>query len=916
MGRPMVYFQRFHRAKRRKNLRILVVVLAALSLFPLSVVAQSVRSADDCTFFVRADFVPTAGAADGLSPASAFATIRRAAQRIDNPGEAICIGPGTYKEGDLSPPISGLSGRPIIFFGDSSGRLTDDEPGPVILEPPRQPIIELEPTVGFLILGLSHIVIEGIEITGFVDANIQIRSAVVGPSNSSNIVIRDVVITRSGGNGIDVSGERAITIEGATIIDNESSGVALRGCVRVSEDGRCRSSPSDPVRPVVLDSTIAGNRSHGIFVENAENGVILNNVIASNGVAGLGTGITLRNAERIQIANNLIYSSAESGIAVGTFGLSSPQALILGNTVYSNGRWGLELGSADSASDDAVVANNIFLENATGSLAVVRESTCGYVSGFNVLHGDVGPDTPLNRFDTIVDSPLDILTDPAGADGVLGGSRIAGRFVNRLEDDDFSLNTSANNPAIDGGYTTVGELQWSGSTEPSGRRDSGVVDIGYHANFDASLRLPLAIPEVVMKVFVRPSGSDLRDGRTPGTAMRTIKTGARAAVAGVTVVVGPGKYGESDIGPPENGGKATFVADPLGRDTGDDPDLVIIDASLGGGMRRGFSLLNACRVTVDGFYVWNANDSTIQVRAGSDGAVIRNNILFTSDSGILVRDAADVHVTNNLVYDHTNGGITISDDAPGALVSNNTVHGNLGGNGITVRSRGARAEFNILTGNSGNGINVRPGESSGYSSRYNMFNDNGEGHVGGAAVRSPTSLVGISPLFVDPAGADGVLGGGVLGDGAERFRDDRFHLSQEAAGQSETSPAVDLAPFPAAEMEVGNHTTRTDLGVDRDELDIGFHYLSPPPDVLYVDPQLGSDTSSGLLPDSPLASIAEALSRAQSGSRVQLVNATYVESGLQPPDGVSVVGPTDGLATITADGATFAFDVRRPNVVV
>ncbi len=870
-----------------------------------------------CTFFVREGFVPRPGTLrDGRSPESAFDSVGEAALLLDNPGEAVCVGPGEYLEGNLAPPLDGVSGRAIVFFADRDGNLTGDEPGPVILRPPRLPNIEDIPTVGFLLLGRREVVIEGFEISGFVDAGIQVRSAVSGPANSSDIVVREVVTTRNGGAGIEISGEGDILVEGCTAIDNEGSGISLIGCVKVSESGRCRATPSDPVRPIVRGNTLAGNLAHGVFVRDAIDGIVIDNRIVSNGV-GLGAGVTLRATERFQLVNNLIYDSFESGIAVGTFALGSPGTTIIGNTIYANEGWGIEIGSAGGDSGDATIADNIILDNSNGSIAVTKGSTCGYVSGFNLVQSPFGPDTPVNVFEILVDDSVGIFSDAAGRDGTLGGVRIAGRFVDRSGDDDFSLIQSPSDPAIDAGHVSVEDLNWGGVTSPSGTADSDTVDLGYHAGFPADLPPPLSVPEIRMSLYVRSNGSNAGDGRKPESAMASIGTAARSAKAGVRVVVGAGLYIESGIGPPQFGGKATFIADPLGTETGDDPGLVVVDpsrVSIPGDLREGFRLVSACKAIIDGFHVWNANDSGIQVRDGSDGSVIRNNIVFTSDGGIDVRDSLSVTVVNNLVYDNTTGGITINLSSSGADVSNNTLYANLGGNGISILSPRARVEFNIIVGNSGNGINLRPEAESGYFARYNLLRDNGEGNWGGAAERGVGSLSEVAPLFLNPSGEDGVIGGGSVSSGVEYFRDDQFQLKQVQAGQEEDSVAVDYAPITAAQASLSSRTTRSDLGADRDALDLGFHYLTPPPEVLYVDPLLGDDSFSGLLPNRPLRTIKEAFDRSEEGSRIQLVAATYFESDLRPPLGVSIVGPGEGLARIDADGADIAFDLRQPDV--
>jgi hypothetical protein len=187
-----------------------------------------------------------------------------------------------------------------------------------------------------------------------------------------------------------------------------------------------------------------------------------------------------------------------------------------------------------------------------------------------------------------------------------------------------------------------------------------------------------------------------------------------------------------------------------------------------------------------------------------------------------VRDAAGAQVTNNLVYTNLSGGIQLT-GAPRTLVSSNTCFAN-DGNGITVGAAVAapcaRVWYNIVSGNGNNGVQVGSNTSVaeslvGYDAAYNV---NTDGY--GAGTPRPESDLSLDPGFVDPAGADALLGG----DG---FEDDSFYLAQVAAGQAVDSPAVDFAPVLAQGSEVAGRSTRSDGAPDAGALDMGFHYGTP-----------------------------------------------------------------------------------------
>jgi hypothetical protein len=124
--------------------------------------------------------------------------------------------------------------------------------------------------------------------------------------------------------------------------------------------------------------------------------------------------------------------------------------------------------------------------------------------------------------------------------------------------------------------------------------------------------------------------------------------------------------------------------------------------------------------------------------------------------------------------------------------------------------------YNIMqmngTETDGNGIQIGAGGTlEGYNAGYNI---NAEGNY---AAPKPDSDLVIDPLFVNPTGRDGVLGG-------DNFEDDDFRLQQLASGQSAQSRAVDYGDQTADEAGMGDRSTRTDNGLDVDQVDLGFHY--------------------------------------------------------------------------------------------
>jgi len=566
-------------------------LVAVLALW-LAAATSAAGQPTDCTFYVRAGFVPLEGEADGRTPETAFASITVGARAVRNPGDVVCVGPGLYVDGDITPLQDGAPGVPelrdfpVTLRGDASGASTDDGPGPVRLVPPTDRPASETPGTGFLLVGRHDVVIEGFDISGFSDAGIQARAA-GGGANSADLVIRNNTI-RSCRTGIDIHAEGVIMIEHNVITGSSASGISVESCTEPAPFGFCSGLVGGLVVPIVSNNRSGGNGAHGVFLRLGDDAVVQNNVLYSNGL----TGVRLRGVSDALIANNLVYRNGQEGVSIGTgfvdpgtsgdaADFASPNAIVLNNTLYENTEWAVEIGSSLAASPGAAVVNNIIWRNGSGRLGIgvlnerggvtsVREpSVCSFVSGFNDVLDDYGPDTPRNNYDLRSDPRF---VDITGPDGTLGGEVVEGQFIDRAADDDFRLR--ADSPALDAGSTTVTRLGITGSAAAGGAVDQGTVDLGYH--YDASAEQVLFYETPFMPLFVRQSGDDTADGLTPPTAFASIRTAARRARAGVTVVVGPGVYRECDIHSPPDSGRAVFLADPAGAQTGDAPGVVLL----------------------------------------------------------------------------------------------------------------------------------------------------------------------------------------------------------------------------------------------------------------------------------------------------------------------------------------------------
>ena len=689
-------------------------------------------------------------------------------------------------------------------------------------------------------------------------------------SGGSDFVLVGNEVAGSAQGGISVFATGAVTASGNTVTHSGDTGLSLRAV-------------GGSLAPMVSNNTIGTSGAHGIFLLGSNGGVVQNNVVFSNG----DTGVTLRAAPDMLVVNNLVYANVHDGFAIGTNDQAAPRAKVVQNTAYANGGWGLRLGTDVAPSAGALVVGNIFQLNRGdtglgGGIAVARSATCGYVAGFNINVDGYGEGTPRNDYDIVAD-PL--FLNPAGRDRQLGGDAFA--------DDDFRLQQmrggqTVESPGVDAGAAPIANVGLTGTTAVGDAPDTGVIDIGYHYGAAADQRI--TVPTPYMPIFVRQTGRSSNDGLSPEHAVTSIQAAAQRADAGGTVVVGPGMYAEGDIHPDQNRGRATFFADATGVFSGDVPGVVLVDAT---GSDTGFILLNACNATVRGFAVTGAMSAGIQVREGSDDALVRDNVVFSNQRrGIEALGADAPHFDNNLVYANLTGGIHVEQGA-NAQITNNTVYANgvdgilVGGSGLTGPAPGASVLRNIVAGN-GNGVRVQLNSFMGYLTGFNVAPDG----FGGSTPRADSDFVPDKTLqlFIDPPGPNDALAGSA-------FLDDDFRLVE-----SSTNPALGIDYSEPNSLVTGS--ARSNGLPDIGAADAGYHYpflLSGPvpmlvPPVTFVRIS-GNDRNNGMSPGRAFASIGRALATASGNGLIVIGPGTYRETRLL----VGVTGRRSGIVVLLAD---------------
>lgn len=340
---------------------------------------------------------------------------------------------------------------------------------------------------------------------------------------------------------------------------------------------------------------------------------------------------------------------------------------------------------------------------------------------------------------------------------------------------------------------------------------------------------PTPTPVAEEVLYVRASGDDANDGRSPAQAFRNIQTAVLLAGDGDTIVVGPGNYSNVDLNRKSGlpGSPIVLDADPSGTMTGDAPGPVTVNA---GGAVAAVRLTQSTHVIIDGFVLMGArgdNGAGVIVRSSSGNATIRNCEIIGNRDGVRVQDSDDLLLFNNLIRDSINRGVFIgaSGSGPGSQrprLINNTIVANRGAGVFIgsneVASEDAFLQNNILQNNGGRNIDVNdgpPSSAEGYTADYNLVFQESDDEC---SATSPPSRCGYGPFA--PRGPNDINADAMF----SAPNNQEFFLDQR------DSPAVD-AGDPALDPGLADilreRTTANRGNVDEDPIDLGYHAPQP-----------------------------------------------------------------------------------------
>jgi hypothetical protein len=301
---------------------------------------------------------------DGLSPKTAWQTVSRAKREL-GPGDTLIIGPGLYREG-VQLSGSGLPGRPLRIFGDSSGKLTGDPPGPVVMTgaiPIEETIFKPEGTPGVFMATISDSNALGVvEMDGSQHRYRSVKEPVtpdiphverVRKERSSFWFEKETSTLY-----IHTSDERPPTDHELELIRSFAGFYLVR-------------------KPHVWVSglTFRHFADAGVHFRNgSDHGRAFNNV-----AFGSRQGFRIQNASQVQILRNVMFRNENAG---AYFLRGSQNGLAQGNFVYENAV-GLRFGSQSNA---GAAIDNLALDNSDAGLSF--EKVLFQVSSQNNLKGN------------------------------------------------------------------------------------------------------------------------------------------------------------------------------------------------------------------------------------------------------------------------------------------------------------------------------------------------------------------------------------------------------------------------------------------------------------------------------------------------------------------------------------------------
>lgn len=410
-------------------------------------------------YFVRGSFAGCSDANDGLTPATAFCTISKAAT-LATAGSSVAVGAGTYNE-TITLTYSGTVNEPISYLADVGGTLTGDGGAAIV----RGGTYGFRFTSTGSATGIDYTTIEGFSITATTygiwsaqgsDYNTIRNNKIYGNGDG-------VFLTTTWGNGsfspgtgwlIEFNDIYSNTANGVNFNDGEYANAILQhNSIRNNGTGILATDRGnggfEPANAVTLrHSDIYGNTGRGVSGHVWFDGTFFDNHIYANGSDGFATPYRSNTSpEVVTFRNNTINGNGGDG-------------LLFGN---ESNRTALNAGS--------VIENNIITQNGESGIDTTLNQ-CAVIRN-NIVWGNTGAN--YNGCTSISGSFNNISVDPV---------YVAPPSDIRLQA--VATGHAADSPAIDSGYQSAAAAELDARfTRTDNVPDVGIVDRGYHYGTEA-----------------------------------------------------------------------------------------------------------------------------------------------------------------------------------------------------------------------------------------------------------------------------------------------------------------------------------------------------------------------------------------------------------------------------------------------
>jgi hypothetical protein len=722
----------------------------------------------------------------------------------------------------------------------------------------------------------------------------------------------------------------------------------------------------------VIQSTDEGVRAAKTSISETISDVVLRDLrvemtTAASGALRSKNGIFFRNGVRPVIENSIVLDADESGIRLNQRTLGT-DAYVHNNLVTGAGEWGIfltpDLTGAPVTGGHVVAFNTVVMNGTTGGQGgIFLEKASGEVRD-NIVTNNSGRGIKVTAAGVRIHHN-NVFGQPTAFDTVAGTSSWANLSVDPgfVDQVNYRLqHVATGHPSdsamIGAGSGTPAAVDISGSTRSDGVADAGIADLGFHTGAGASTGVPTPAPIPTPTptpsgppepgsgdtLYVDPAAGDNAASReaamSPSTPWRTVQYALAQASPGDVIRLLPGVYsGQGDV----NDDAVTLVGHgPLGSVVLEPPageaGVVVeglVDARIENlvvrGGAQGVLAIAADGIHVTGVAVVSPSSVGIQIRDTETAWVDSCIVTGAGTDGILLRRTSGAYVRNNLVYVNGEWGISLdNEDSPsppvsiGNVVAFNTVHRNQ--DGIRFLNASGEVRDNQITEQTDLGLYLA---GPNLFAHHNNFSANGRDRDRESEFASSIfvwSILGKNPRYVEPDGADGVLGG-------SGWEDDRFELSQLDAGDDFDSPSVDAGSAEVGTRDISG-TTRTDAAADSGAADVGFHYgaspaAGPPPVqpagqlvfTYYVNGATGDDTRTDATARNsatPWRTITHALQRVEAGAIISVADGDYIEAVQVQKADVNLVAETAGKAVIRAPASSGAnaVTVEAPGVSI